>query len=187
MRITLARCFLFNFSKTWQKATLLLLTEIYTCRSGQRHTSIYDKRDNITNIPFLSSNIPSSPAYGVFYITAYTRCPGLLLIWMFYSEGNATLIGIQQWPLELVIEEVLPSIRGSFQTIWSSPLTNVKYHSDAWSYTMASTIDQTLTKQRPYYSTWPFIEWREVSIEHLRRVKHSDREAHSSGRLAPSH
>ena len=39
-------------------------------RDGQLHTSIYDKRDysnfHITNFPFLSSNIPSSPAYGVF-------------------------------------------------------------------------------------------------------------------------
>ena len=38
-------------------------------RDGQLHTSIYDKRDefnfHITNFPFLSSNIPSSPAYGV--------------------------------------------------------------------------------------------------------------------------
>ena len=36
---------------------------------GQLHTSLYDKRDDfnfhITNFPFLSSNIPSSPAYGV--------------------------------------------------------------------------------------------------------------------------
>ena len=35
-------------------------------RDGQLHTSIYDKRDDlifhITNFPFLSSNIPSSPA-----------------------------------------------------------------------------------------------------------------------------
>ena len=45
-----------------------------SCRSGeggaQLHTSLYDKRDDfnfhITNFPFLSSNIPSSPAYGVF-------------------------------------------------------------------------------------------------------------------------
>ena len=40
------------------------------CRDGQLHTSLYDKRDDfnfhITNFPFLSSNIPSSPAYGVF-------------------------------------------------------------------------------------------------------------------------
>ena len=36
---------------------------------GQLRTSLYDKRDfnfHITNFPFLSSNIPSSPAYGVF-------------------------------------------------------------------------------------------------------------------------
>ena len=37
---------------------------------GQLRTSLYDKRDdfnfNITNFPILSSNIPSSPAYGVF-------------------------------------------------------------------------------------------------------------------------
>ena len=39
-------------------------------RDGQLHTSIYDKRDDfnfhITTFPFLSSNIPSSLAYGVF-------------------------------------------------------------------------------------------------------------------------
>ena len=39
-------------------------------RDGQLHTSIDDKRDDfnfhITNFPFLSSNSPSSPAYGVF-------------------------------------------------------------------------------------------------------------------------
>ena len=39
-------------------------------RDDQLRTSLYDKRDDfnfhITNVPFLSSNIPSSPAYGVF-------------------------------------------------------------------------------------------------------------------------
>ena len=39
-------------------------------RNGQLHISIYDKRDafnfHITTFPFLSNNIPSSPAYGVF-------------------------------------------------------------------------------------------------------------------------
>ena len=37
---------------------------------GRLRTSLYDKRDDfnfhITNFPFLSSNITSSPAYGVF-------------------------------------------------------------------------------------------------------------------------
>ena len=39
-------------------------------RDGQLYTSVYDKPDDfnfyITNFSFLSSNIPSSPAYGVF-------------------------------------------------------------------------------------------------------------------------
>ena len=45
---------------------LLLSIEI----DGQLLTFLYDKSDDfnfhITNFPFLSSNIPSSPAYGVF-------------------------------------------------------------------------------------------------------------------------
>ena len=39
-------------------------------RDGQLRTSLYDKRDDfnfhIINFPLLSSNIPSSPVYGVF-------------------------------------------------------------------------------------------------------------------------
>ena len=39
-------------------------------RDDQMHTSLYDKRGDfrfhITILPFLSSNLPSSPAYGVF-------------------------------------------------------------------------------------------------------------------------
>ena len=59
-------------------------------RDGQLHTSIYDKRDDfnfhITNSPFLSSNIPTSRLY----FATYTVCPDLLLVWMFYLEGDAT-------------------------------------------------------------------------------------------------
>ena len=40
--------------------------------------------------------------------------------------------------LEIVIEEVLWSIRWSHQTIWSFPLTNVKWHSVTWPYTMTT-------------------------------------------------
>ena len=48
-------------------------------RDGQLPTSLYNKRDDfnfhITNFPFLSSNIPFSPAYGVFVsqLTRYAR------------------------------------------------------------------------------------------------------------------
>ena len=41
-------------------------------RDGQLHTSLYDKRDdfnfNITNFPFLRSNIPTSQAHGDFIL-----------------------------------------------------------------------------------------------------------------------
>ena len=37
-----------------------------------------------------------------------------------------------------VIEEVLWSIRRSYQTIWSFPLTNVNWHSVTWPYTMTT-------------------------------------------------
>ena len=44
-------------------------------RDGRLHTSIYDKPDDfnfhITNLPFLSRNIPSSPAYGVLSLSLY--------------------------------------------------------------------------------------------------------------------
>ena len=50
-----------------------LLLSIHS--DGQLRTSLNDKRDDfnfhITNFPFLSSNIPSSPAYGVLSHSAY--------------------------------------------------------------------------------------------------------------------
>ena len=62
-------------SKT-SSSYLDLLVSIGT--DGQLHTSLYDKRDDnfhITNFPFMSSNIPSSPAYDVFIsqLTRYAR------------------------------------------------------------------------------------------------------------------
>ena len=65
----------FNYLKTRRRATPLLLLGFNHLllpieSDGQLSTSLYDKRDDfnfhITNFPFLSSNIPSSPAYGVF-------------------------------------------------------------------------------------------------------------------------
>ena len=56
-------------------------------RDCQLHTSIYDKRDDfnfhITNFPFLSSIIPSSPAYGVFIsqLIRYARARANILFW----------------------------------------------------------------------------------------------------------
>ena len=122
-------------------------------KGGQLRTSLYDKRDDfnfhITNFPFLSSNIPSSPAYGVFI--SHTVCQGLLLLWMFYSEGGTTFIlaprtGLCHGTFEIVLQEVLWSISGYHQTLWSPPLPNVTWHSGTWSYTKTPSIDQTLNQ-----------------------------------------
>ena len=65
-------------------------------RDVQLYTSIYDKRDdfnfNITNIPFLSSNFQSQSAYGVFFLSAYTMRPGLLLVKLFYSGDQVAFL-----------------------------------------------------------------------------------------------
>jgi hypothetical protein len=53
---------------TFQEIRILLLLEFDD--SGQIRTKIYDKRDDfnfkIINIPNMCSNIPASPAYGVY-------------------------------------------------------------------------------------------------------------------------
>ena len=94
-------------------------------RDGRLHTSIYDKRDDfnfhITNFPFLSSNIPASPAYGVFisqllrydwacssygcFIPRATRLSNKLLEQGYVKERLKSS------------EEVLWSKRGSYQTV----------------------------------------------------------------------
>ena len=54
-------------------------------RDGKLHTSIFEKRDD-----FKLSESQLQYSLRRFYITAYTIFPGLLLIWLFYSEGSAT-------------------------------------------------------------------------------------------------
>ena len=144
------KCFVFAI-KYWHlyRAMCLLSVSIYT----QDFYVLFHKYSKLARLWRL-------------YFAAYTKCQGLLLVWMFYSEGDATFkqafrTGIRLGTLEIVIEEVLWSIRVSYKTIWSSPLTNVKWHSVAWPYTVTT----------PH---WPnvvpnstFTEFREVSIEHL--------------------
>jgi hypothetical protein len=59
--------------------------------SGKITTQLYDKRDDfnfsIVNFPYLCSNIPASPAYGV-YIAAYSICKSLLEIDQFLVRGS---------------------------------------------------------------------------------------------------
>ena len=84
--------------------------------------------------------------------------------------------GISQWTLEIVIETILCSIRGSFPTIWFriSPLTNVKFCCLTIYNNNPASI-RLYTKPWSYYRTRPFIEVWEVFIEHLRWSWHADR------------
>ena len=77
---------------------------------------------------------------------------------------------IRQGTLGIVIEEVLWSIRGSYQTMWSSPLTNAKWHSVAWSHTLTTLHRSDFKPIRDL-----FTELWEVSINHLWRVWHAYR------------
>ena len=89
-------------------------------RDGQLHTSLYDKRDDfnfhITNFPFLSSNIPSSPAYGVFIsqLIRYAGVAPLMTVLSLRKSRKQDLnvlyhfcvfwpIGKTRWPLPLLI------------------------------------------------------------------------------------
>ena len=90
---------------------------------------------------------------------------------MFYSEGQGTFHGvsysnrISRGTLEIVIQEVLWSIRGSYSAIWSLPLTNVKWHSDPWPTVTSQTI-RLPPISWSWYRSWPspHKEWFPWSI-----------------------
>ena len=58
---------------------------------------------------------------------------------------------------EWYFQEVLWSIWGSHQTLWSLPLPNVTWHSGTWPYTMTPSIDQTLHQFANLLSSWTLI------------------------------
>ena len=76
---TISFCTHFEIKNTTESntSTSYLDLPLSIGRDGQLRISLYDKRDdfifNITNFPFLSSNIPSSPAYGVSQLIRYAR------------------------------------------------------------------------------------------------------------------
>ena len=81
---------------------------------------------------------------------------------MFYSKGGATFIkapqtGICYGTFEIVPQEVLWSIWGSHQTLWSLPLPNVTWHSGTWPYTMTPSIDQTLHQFANLLPNWTLV------------------------------
>ena len=91
-------------------------------RDGQIHTSIYDKRDDfnfhITNFPFLSSNIPSSPAYGVFISLLIRYAPAC-------SSYECFILRTRQLKQGYLAERLESSFR-KFYGRYGSLLSNMK-------------------------------------------------------------
>ena len=87
---------------------------------GLLRTSLYDKRDDfnfpITNVPFLSSNIPSSPAYGVFIsqLIRYARA------WSSYECFilRATRLSSKLLRQGYVMERLKSSLRKFYGRYW---------------------------------------------------------------------
>ena len=145
-----------------------LLVSIW--RDGQLLTSLYDKRDDfnfhITNSPFLSSNIPYSPAYGVFMsqLIRYARacssnecfilraawhsCKLIQLlcrdmsgnVWNRPSGSSLVDMGIKRY--EVHLSQMSHDILGHYHIQWHPPL--IRHFTLTWLY----------YRTRPYYSLW---------------------------------
>ena len=155
-----------------------LLLSIGRDAYGQLHTSIYDKRDdfnfNITNFPFLCSNIPTSPAYGVFIsqLIRYARaCPSY---WCFILRGTRLSNKLlEQGYVKERLKSLLRKFYGrygdlikQYEVSLSQMLNDILWPDHIqWQ----PPTDQTLYRTRPLTEIWV------VSIEHLRRVWHADR------------
>ena len=142
------------YFNSWYCLSFILLI-LSIGRDGQLRTFLYGKRDDfnfdITNFPFLSSNISSSPAYGVFIsqIIRYARaCSSYECFILRAVRLSNKLLG-QGYAKERLKSPlrkfyVLWSLRGSYQTIWGPPLQNVTRHSGWWPYTVTPSIDRIL-------------------------------------------
>ena len=168
-------------------------------RDGQLCTSLYDKRDDfnfhITNFPFLSSNIPSSPAYCVFIsqLIRYARaCSSYECFILRAMRLSNKLLG-----QGYVKERLKSSLRkfygryGDFTKQYVAPLSRMLH----------DILDDDHIQWHPplighYTSFWPLLIWTlllnltfylmcKVSIEHMQRVPTED--AYSSGHLVLSH
>ena len=141
-------------------------------RDGQLRTSLYDKGDDfnfhITNFPFLSSNMPSSPAYDVFIsqLIRYARaCFSYERFILRVARLSSKLLG--QGYVRERLKSSLRKFYGRYGNLinYEVPLPNVTWHSGTWSSTVTPLTDQTYytnfwTDHRtgPYYQFWPYYQ-----------------------------
>ena len=131
-------------------------TWIYSCRSGGTVSCALPFTTNVTistpisqTFLFLSSNILSSPTYGVFMsqLIRYARaCSSYVCFILRAVRLSCKLVGqgYVRERLKSSLQEVLWSIWRSHQTLCSLPLPNVTWHSGTWSYTVTSSIHQAV-------------------------------------------
>ena len=183
MKIIWVRCIPLSLrSKTRRRATsLFYLNLLLSIESdGQLRTSLYDKRDDfnfhITNFPFLSSNIPSSPAYGVFIsqLIRYARaCSSYECFILRAARLSSKLLG-----QEYVMERLKSSLRKfycrygdlikNYEVSLSQMLHDILGHDHIQWHTQLIrhyTNLRTFYRTGLYYRFWPFYQILEVSIE----------------------
>ena len=153
---------------------LLLSTE----SDGQLRTSLYDKSDDfnfhITNFPFLSSNIPSSPAYGVFIsqLIRYARacssyeCFILRAARLHLSSSDRDMSwNVWNRPIygrygdlikhyEVSLSQMFHDILGHAHVQWHPQL--IRHYNNL----------RTYYRTGLYYRFWPYYQILAVSIEH---------------------
>ena len=147
-------------------------------RDGQLHRSMYDKRDDlnfyITNFTFLSSNIPTSPAYGVFIsqLIRYARA---------CSSYGCSILRVNRLSNKLLEQGyVKERLKSSLRKCYGRYGDLIKQYEVSLSQMLNDILwpghihwqpptDQTL------YRTWLLTEYWVVSIKHLRRVWHADK------------
>ena len=185
LKIIWVRCIPLSLrSKARRRATPLLPTWdlLLSIESdGQLRNSLYDKRDDfnfhITNFPFLSSNIPFSPAYGVFIsqLIRYARaCSSYECFILRAARLSSKLLG-----QGYVMERLKSSLRKfygrygdlikHFAVSLSQMLHDILGHDHIQWHPQ---LIRYYTSLRPYYQTWlyyrfwPYYQILEVSIEH---------------------
>ena len=135
-------------------------------RDGQLRTSLYDKRDDfnfhITNFPFLSSNIPSSPAYDVFIsqLIQYARvCSSYECFILRAARLSSELLG--QGYVKERLKSSITKFYGRYGDLIKRykvpPLPNVTWHSWTWSSTVTTSTDHTLHQFLNLSPNWTLL------------------------------
>ena len=152
-------------------------------RNGQLRTSLYDKRDDfnfhITNFPFLSSNILSSRAYGVF-ISQLIRYAGAC------SSYECCILRVARLSYKLLgqgyVRERLKSSLGKFYGLYgissnimkspspkryiSQSFWDMVIYSDTLNWSNITPIFEPITELGLITNFDLITKFREVSIEH---------------------